>query len=298
MKKLLTVLFFLTGFTLLAQDLLTELQSSEKSEKEVVYQTFKGTRVVNGFSVETKGKGELEFIIGHRFGRINSGAYNFFGWDDAFIRFGLEYGLSDRLGIGIGRSSYNKVYDSYLKYKVIQQSKGGSPITLTLTGSTGIQSDPTSLYPRQLVDRDTVSLTSKLYYSTQVLIARKFSPKFSMQISPSFLHANRVDQSTENNNQFAVGLGGRYKITKSVAINGEYYYRASAPDSDFYKDALAIGIDIETGGHVFQLIFSNTQGMVDRTYIGQTLGNFFDGDIHFGFNITRTFQLGNPYKED
>jgi opacity protein-like surface antigen len=285
-KNLLTPLIFVLSLSAFGQDLLSEVQS-DSDEKNFIYQTFKGTRVVNGFSVETKGKGELEFIIGHRFGRINSGAYNFFGWDEAYIRFGLEYGLTDRLGIGVGRSSYNKIYDGYLKYKAIQQTKGGTPVTLTLVGATGIQSTD-----------QTLTVAQQLYYSGQALIARKFSPNFSLQLSPSFVHANRVDQNVENNSQFAVGLGGRYKITKSVAINGEYYYRASAPDSDFYKDALAIGIDIETGGHVFQLIFSNTQGMVDRTYIGQTEGDFFDGDIHFGFNITRTFQLGNPYKED
>lgn len=283
MKKILPVILILFSFTisLTAQDLLSQLQSSSVQEKEYIYQTFKGTRVVNGFSVETKGKGELEFIIGHRFGRINSGAYNFFGWDDAYIRFGLEYGLTDRLNIGIGRSSHNKVYDSYLRYKLIRQSKGGgSPITATVIGSAGIQS----------VDQ-TLSLKSQVYYSTQILVARKFSPKFSMQLAPTFVHANRVDQNVENNNQLALGLGGRYKLNGSIAINGEYYHRLSAPDSSFYKNSLAIGVDIETGGHVFQLIFSNTQGMVDRTYIGQTEGDFFAGDIHFGFNITRTFQL-------
>lgn len=296
-KYLLTLsIVSILTFSISAQDLLSQLQSSEKPEKEFVYQTFKGTRVVNGHSVETKGKGELEFIIGHRFGRINSGAYNFFGWDDAYIRFGLEYGLTDRLGIGVGRSSYNKIYDSYLKYMLLRQSKGGgSPVTITAMGSMGIQSDPSSLYPGA-VKHDTVPLIKKLYYTSQILIARKFSPKFSMQLSPTFIHANRVDQDVENNNQMAVGLSGRYKLNGSIAINGEYYYRISAPDADLYKNSLALGIDIETGGHVFQLIFSNTQGMVDRTFVGQTEGKFFDGDIHFGFNITRTFQLQKEKK--
>jgi hypothetical protein len=282
---LLTLFLFGLAPSVFCQDLLTELQSNETDEKDFVLQTFKGTRVVNGFSVETKGKNELEFIIGHRFGRINSGAYNFFGWDEAFIRFGLEYGLTDRLGVGVGRSSYNKIYDGYLKYKAVQQSRGGSPVTLTLVGTMGLQTTD-----------QTLTTTQQLYYSGQALLARKFSPDFSLQLSPSFVHANRVDQNIENNNQFAVGLGGRYKITKSIAINGEYYHRASAPDSSYYKNSMAFAIDIDAGGHVFQLIFSNTQGMVDRTYIGQTVGDFFKGDIHFGFNITRTFQFGNPYK--
>jgi Membrane bound beta barrel domain (DUF5777) len=283
---LIPFLFFVLLSSTVAQDLLSQLQASGEQEKEYIYQTFKGTRVVNGHSVETKGKGELEFIIGHRFGRINSGAFNFFGWDAAYIRFGLEYGLTDRLGVGVGRSSYNKIYDSYLKYMLIRQSKGGgSPVTITVMGSTGIQS----------IDQ-TLAVKSQLYYSTQAHIARKFSPKFSLQLSPSFVHANRVDRRVENNNQMAVGLAGRYKLNGSIAINGEYYHRVSAPDSSYYKNSLAFGIDIETGGHVFQLIFSNTQGMVDRTYIGQTQGAFFKGDIHFGFNVTRTFQLRKEKK--
>lgn len=282
LKKLFAIsIIWLTANGLSAQDLLSQLQASAGQEKEYIYQTFKGTRVANGHSVETKGKGELEFIIGHRFGRINSGAYNFFGWDQAYIRFGLEYGLTDRLGVGVGRSSYNKIYDSYLKYMLFRQSKGGgSPVTVTLLGSAGIQS----------VDQ-TLPVKSQMYYSTQALIARKFSPAFSLQLSPTFLHANRVDQNVENNNQVAMGFSGRYKLTGSIAINGEYYHRLAAPESTFYKNSLALGIDIETGGHVFQLIFSNTQGMIDRTFIGQTEGDFFAGDIHFGFNVTRTFQI-------
>jgi hypothetical protein len=281
-RSLFTCLFICTIlFTVSGQDLLSQLQSESKPEKEYTTQTFKGTRVVNGFSVETKAKRELEFIIGHRFGRINSGAYNFFGWDDAYIRFGLEYGITDRLGLGLGRSSYNKIYDGYLKYKLIrQQSGGGSPVTATLFGSIGIQSEDKTLTNQQ-----------QMYYSAQALIARKFSPKFSMQLSPTFIHANQVDQVVENNNQFALGLGGRYKLNGSLSLNAEYYYRVDAPEADTYKDGIGLGLDIETGGHVFQLIFSNTQGMVDRTFVSQTEGDFFAGDIHFGFNITRTFQF-------
>ena len=289
MIKIFTLSFLLAFTSSFSQDLLSQLNESTKPEKEFLYQTFKGTRVVNGQSVEVKGAGELEFIIGHRFGRINSGAYNFFGWDDAYIRFGLEYGLTSKLGIGAGRSSHNKIYDGYLKYQIIRQSKGGgSPVTVTALASTGVQT----------IEQN-IPFKSKLYYSAQLLIARKFSPNLSLQFSPVFVHTNRLDQLAENNDQVALGLSGRYKITRSVAVNAEYFYRVNAPEAPVpdlystpqYYDCIGIGIDIETGGHVFQLIFSNTQGMVDRTYVGQTEGNFFEGDIHFGFNITRTFQL-------
>lgn len=286
-KLLLFSLAALFAFQSYSQDLLSELSESETKEKEFIYQTFKGTRVVSGQSVEVKGAGELEFIIGHRFGRINSGAYNFFGWDDAYIRFGLEYGITSKLGVGVGRSSNNKVFDSYLKYQIVRQSKnGGSPVTITAVGSTGVQ----TFHPIDVTWRS-APLKSKMYYSAQALIARKFTPNFSLQFSPIYVHINRVDQLVEDNSQFALGFSGRYKVTKSLAINAEYFYRTTPVSGSNYYDAIGLGFDIETGGHVFQLIFSNTQGMVDRTFVGQTEGDFLGGDIHFGFNISRTFQL-------
>ncbi len=292
-----TVTVFRSGFILLllsvmmglsaqAQDLLDELEKSEKKEKEFTIATFKGTRIINGHSVETKGAGELEFIISHRFGAINSGAYNLFGLDQAYIRIGLEYGLTSRLGIGVGRNSYNKIFDGYLKFKILKQGKGTgtSPITVTAFASTGIQA-----YPQKKYD-STLNFLDRATYTYQLLIARKFSSKFSMQVSPTIVHSNRVDQTIMNNDQIAIGIGGRYKLTRSLAINAEYFHRLDPNPSTPYFNSLGIGLDIETGGHVFQLVFSNSQGMVERTFINETADNFFKGGIHFGFNVTRAFQ--------
>jgi hypothetical protein len=276
---------------LVAQDdLLKELEQSEQAKKEYTFATFKGTRVVNGHSVETKGKGELEFIISHRFGQLNSGAYNFWGLDQAYIRLGLEYGITDRLGIGVGRSSFNKIIDSYLKYKIVRQStgQGGFPVTITAFASTNIQT-----YPQNNSDT-TINFTDRLTYTGQLLIARKFSSKLSLQISPTFLHTNYVDVTIQNKDQFAIGFGGRYKLTRSLSLNAEYYYRVNPHENTPYYNSLGFGFDIETGGHVFQLIVSNTQGMIERTFITETAGDFSEGDIHFGFNISRTFQLKKP----
>lgn len=273
------------------QDLLAELQQEEKKEKEYTIATFKGTRIINGHSVEMKGAGELEFIISHRFGTINSGAYNLFGLDQAYIRIGLEYGITDRLGIGIGRSSFNKIYDSYLKYKLVRQSTGpgSSPFTITAFGSINIQDfEQTPGTYTTFMDRAS--------YIGQLLIARKFSPKFSAQITPTFIHTNVVDQSQLSNDQAALGVGARYKLTKSLAINAEYFYRVNPIANTPYYNSLGIGLDIETGGHVFQLVLSNTQGMIERTFVTETGDNFFDGGIHFGFNITRAFQLKKKTK--
>lgn len=282
-------IFFTT--TLFAQDdLLKEIEEGEGAKKEYTFATFKGTRVVNGHSVETKGKGELEFIISHRFGQLNSGAYNFWGLDQAYIRLGLEYGITDRLGIGVGRSSFNKIVDSYLKYKIIRQSKGpgSSPITVTAFASTNIQT-----YPQSNSDT-TVNFSDRLTYTGQLIIARKFSPKLSLQISPTILHSNYADPTFQKADQFALGFGGRYKLTKSLALNAEYYYRVNPHENTPYYNSIGFGFDIETGGHVFQLIVSNTQGMVERTFINETAGDFSAGDIHFGFNISRTFQPRKP----
>jgi Membrane bound beta barrel domain (DUF5777) len=268
-------------------DLLGELEKNEVKKKDYTIATFKGTRIINGHSVEMKGAGELEFIISHRFGAINSGSYNLYGLDQAYIRIGLEYGITNRLGIGIGRNSYNKIFDGYLKYKLLRQSKGpgSSPVTVTAFASTGIQA-----YPQQKFD-STLQFLDRATYTYQLLIARKFSSKFSMQVTPTIVHTNRVDKTILNNDQIAVGIGGRYKLTRSLAINAEYYHRIDPHPNTPYFNSLGIGLDIETGGHVFQLVFSNSQGMVERTFINETVDDFFKGDIHFGFNITRAFQL-------
>lgn len=269
-------------------DLLKELEESEPEKAVYTEATFKGTRAVNGHSIETKRKGELEFLISHRFGRLNSGAYEFWGLDQAFIRLGFEYGINDKLGVGIGRNSFNKIYDSYIKYKVLRQQSGvkNIPVTVTAFGSLAIQSAPRSS------DDPTLVFNDRLAYVAQLHIGRKFSPKLSLQVSPTIIHTNRVDQQTMKNDQYALGIAGRYKLTRSLSLNSEYYYRVDPVEQTPYYNSLALGLDIETGGHVFQLIVSNTQGMVERTIINETAGNFLEGDIHFGFNITRTFQLG------
>jgi Membrane bound beta barrel domain (DUF5777) len=269
-------------------DLLKELQESEPVKAVYAEATFKGTRAVNGHSVETKGKGELEFLISHRFGRLNSGAYEFWGLDQAFIRLGFEYGINDRLGVGVGRNSFNKIYDGYIKYKLLRQQTGvkNLPVTITAFGSGAVQSVPRS------TDDPTLVFSDRLAYTAQLHIARKFSSKLSLQLSPTIIHTNRVDQQIMKNDQYAIGIAGRYKLTRSLSLNSEYYYRVDPIEPSPYYNSLAFGLDIETGGHVFQLIISNTQGMVERTIINETTGDFSAGDIHFGFNITRTFQLG------
>ncbi|MBT1696898.1 hypothetical protein KK083_08445 [Fulvivirgaceae bacterium PWU4] len=291
MKKLvlsLSVLMF--ALSVAAQDdLMKELEQSQQSDTDYAFQTFKGTRLVNGHTVETKPKSTLEFIFAHRFGPINGGAYEMFGLDQAYVRYGLDYGITDNLSVSIGRNSVDKTSDGYFKYKVMRQSKGSRnmPFTMVLLGGAAYQ-----FSPKKNAAPDGFENIDRLSYVGQLLIARKITPGLSLQLMPTLVHRNAVTQLIEKNDQLALGVGGRIKVTKSVAFTSEYYYRLDVPENSPYNNTFGIGVDIETGGHVFQLVFTNTRGLTERAFITQTDGDFADGDIHFGFNVTRTFQFG------
>lgn len=273
-----------------AQDLVKQLEhlAADSLRREYETATFKGTRVINGQSIETPGAGSLVFLISHRFGTLNSGAYEFFGLDQATIRLGLEYGLTDRLAVGIGRSSLEKTFDGFAKYKLLRQSTGPGavPVSATLLTTAALSTLKFAPQPER-------SMASRLTYTYQVLLARKFSPHLSVQLMPTLLHRNFVEKRRDQNNVYALGLAARQKLTKRVALTAEYYYLLPGATRDDYRNSLAVGFDIETGGHVFQLHFTNAQGMIEKFFIPQTQGNFFKGDIFFGFNISRAFQLRN-----
>ena len=271
-------------------DLLNELSKQDSAQTVPVTATFKSTRVVNGQSVETMKKKHLDFRISHRFGKLNSGAYQFFGLDQATMRLGFEYGLTDDLEIGVGRSTSQKVYDFFAKYKVLKQTTGARniPVSITLFGGTGVAT----------VDKER-EFQDKLYYTAQVLIARKFGERLSLQLSPTYLYRTMPDVQGDEKVVLAVGIGGRFKLSKRVSLNGEYFYTArekntlTAP----YHDSMSFGVDIETGGHVFQLHFTNSLGMIEKQFIGETTGTWGKGDIHYGFNISRTFSFDKKNKK-
>lgn len=288
MKSSTTLIFLLLAFPAWSQDLLAELDKQMPNEPEYTTATFKSTRLVNGQTVETKGKGALEFIFAHRFGPISSGAYELYGLDQAYVRLGLEYGISDRLGAGFGRNSEDKTMDAYLRYKAIRQRSdgSGSPVTVTAFGIAAVKTSPKeedATYDIQFEDR--------LSYTGQLLVARKFSSILSLQLVPTFVHKNTIDPAIEKNDQLLMGFGGRLKVTRTVALTTEYYYRFGVPQGNPYYNPLGFGIDIETGGHVFQLVMTNSRGLTERAYLTETNGDFFAGDISLGFNVTRTFQI-------
>lgn len=250
-----------------------------------VSSTFKATQIVNTPTIESPAKNNLQFMIMHRFGRINEGAYALFGLDNATIRFALDYGLTDRLAIGIGRSSFEKVYDASLKWKIIRQRENGVPVSIS---AFGLIANTTAKYS----DKPYLNAKYRTMYTSQLLIARKFSRNLSLQLTPSWIHFNLVPAPQDKNDVFVLGVGGRMKLSKRISLNAEYNYQpqnqlVSAP----VFNSLSMGVDIETGGHVFQLIFSNSQGMIPPYYLAKTSGGWGKGDIYFGFNITRIFDL-------
>lgn len=292
--RLLTALLFLLPFTMKAQDDLLAALEEEKQDQGVALteNTFKGTRLINGHTIEMREKGVLDFLITHRFGRVNTGIYDFFGLDFANIRLGLDYGITDRLNIGIGRSSFQKVYDGFLKYQLIRQQEGSGnmPFTVTVFGSAAVKT-------QRSPDPDvTIPFEQKLAYTAQVLVARKFGDRLSLQLMPSLVHRNFVDDPLDDNTIFALGAGGRVKISRRIALTGEYFYRFMGQDVADISNSLSLGIDIETGGHVFQLMFTNSRQMIEKGFITETDGQWGDGDIHFGFNISRVFYLSSGKK--
>ena len=263
-------------------DLLSQIDQELDEGNVMIEGTFKGTRLINGHSVETRSRKNLTFIISHRFGNIRGGAYEFFGMDGANIRLGLDYAVTDKFTLGIGRNSLGKHLDGFAKYRLLSQSKGDKqiPVTITYFGSAAYRT--VRMVPE-------LSFQQNLAFTNQLLIARKISSAVSLQLMPVWVHYNAV-AIQENNDVFAVGIGGRYKIGKRFSINAEYYYQIQELNPDYFN-ALALGFDIDTGGHIFQFHITNSSAMIAKGFVGETTDDFFGGNIHLGFNITRNFQL-------
>ncbi|MEP2024947.1 MAG: DUF5777 family beta-barrel protein [Reichenbachiella sp.] len=286
MRRLTVILLFcsLSGF---AQDDLMSLLNDEEGSQEVEA-TFKSTRLISGQTTEMRSAGILDFVISHRFGRVNQGIEQFYGLDDAFIRLGLDYGITDRLNVGIGRSSFQKIVDGSLKYKILIQQTGEKSMPVSLVAFTslaiktgdGAFSDPTVDHP----------FSDRLYSTFQLLASRKMNTNLSLQLMPTYIHRNLVPSDEYPNDVIALGVGGRYKISKRVAINAEWFPQVTEKGPEV-TNALSFGVDIETGGHVFQLHITNSRSMIEQGFISETTGNWSDGDIHLGFNISRVFDL-------
>lgn len=288
-KSLLLLIFLQMGmFNLFAQE--DDLMDLFGEEETINYTsaTFKTTRLALGHSIENPAKSDLIFLISHHFGNINTGAYEFFGLDQSTIRLGLEYGITDRLSIGYGRSSYNKTYDGFVKYKILRQSTGVKNMPISVSAVAGIS---VTTLKWSNPDRENY-FSSRLSYLYQVLIAKKFNKNFSLQLMPSMVHKNMVVTYQDKNDIYTIGAGGRYKITNRTSVNIEYHYVLPNQIVSYdYTNSLTVGFDIETGGHVFQLFFTNSVPINVSDFLTHTTESWGNGDIYFGFNISRVFTL-------
>lgn len=274
------------------EDLLKDV-NSKKPEKEYVSNAFKSSRVIMSQSIEMLQAGVLDFRVLHRFGNINQGIKEFFGLDQATIRLGLDYGISKNLTVGLGRGTYRKELDGFVKWRLVQQAAGAATAPLSLiavAGSTLIGAPWSNASIKYRFGH-------RLGYFTQVLIARKFTKAITLQLMPVYLHRNLVETTNDNNDVFAAGFGGRLKVSKHTSLNIDYYYVTNRNSTRNGHNPLSVGVDIETGGHVFQLHFTNAIGMNERVFLTETTNSWGRGDIQFGFNISRAFQVGKQKKK-
>lgn len=282
MKLVYLLIFIPFTLTFAQDDLLAELDTNT-TDSSYVFASFKGLKIVNFESTKLTAKKEFTFIVAHRFGSIENGIDTFFGLDDAVTRLNFIYGIGDGFNISVSRSSYQKIYESAIKYRITRQRKNGFPFTVVGYNSILIN---TSLSEDNLPK---LEFKHRLGYTAQLLIARKVSTSFSFELAPTYFHDNYVVLDNQDNSQFALGLGGRYKIGKRWSINADYGWHLNRANGSPFKNPLSIGFDLETGGHVFQLHFSNAQPMNTNTFLSYATGDWSDGDIYFGFNLSRVF---------
>jgi hypothetical protein len=294
MKKIVLLLLLLPLIGLAQDDLLEELEGTV-IEDNTVDAAFKGLKVVNFESTKLAHKKDFYFVVSHRFGSVKNGIDDFFGLDDAVTQLKFIYGINEWLNVGIARSSLQKTYGAHLKYRIIQQQNDGFPFTVVgynlMTINTALNAD---LYTN-------FEFSDRITYTSQALISRKVSKNLSLLLAPTYIHENLAtrsvmvlpDDSTlnfdEENDQFAVGVGGRLKLTTRWSINMDYGIHLNRNKNSNFRNPFSVGVDLETGGHVFQMHFTNAQAMFEDGFIVRGAGDWSDGDFYFGFNLSRVF---------
>jgi hypothetical protein len=280
-------LIFLTLFSCLflsaqEDDLLSEIDTDSLGYNYATA-AFKGLKIVNIESTKLVAEKEMTLIVSHRFGSIENGFDSFFGLDDAVTRLNFVYGVTDAINIGVSRSSFQKIYETSFKYRLVRQKENGFPFTIVGFNSILVN---TALEKENLPK---LEFKDRLGYTVQLLISKKVSTKLSLELAPTFFHDNFVAYDEQHNSQYAIGFGGRQKLGKRWSINVDYGWHLNRADNSPFKNPLSIGFDLETGGHVFQMHFSNAQAMNTNGFLGQATGDWSDGNIYFGFNLSRVF---------
>ncbi len=293
MKKLIAFfglmisLFFLNNNLLAQDDDLLKLISVDKPKKEIVKNAFKSCRVINAHSMEFVRPGTMDFRILHRFGLLNQGYKNLYGLDQATMRMGFDFGITKNLMFGVGRSTVKKEVDAFIKYAPFLQATGEKsfPVTFAIVSGITIDGMPWAdpIRPNYF--------SSRLGYYFQTIIGRKISEAFTLQVVPTLVHKNLVVETNDENDIYSVGVGGRMRLSKRISVNWDYFYVLNPLTNISFQNPLSLGFDIETGGHVFQLHFSNAVGMNERAFITETVGKWGKGEVRFGFNLSRVFQI-------
>lgn len=294
-NKFLFSLIFITAMLISVahaqEELMALIDKDVQPVTDYTAATFKTTRIVIGQSVELPPQGNMLFLITHHFGAINTGYENLFGLKQATIRLGLEYGITNWLGIGAGLNTDRNTWDGFVKAKILRQSTGARRMPLTIDFFAN-----TAIYTTKWADPDRTNyFTSRITYAFQLMFARKFGNILSLQITPSLVHKNLVPTSADKNDIFTLGGGGRIKVSNRVSINAEYHHLFSGQVvSTKVYDSFSLGVDIETGGHVFQIFLTNSYGEYEQTFLTETQGKWSNGDIFLGFNINRMFTIVKP----
>ncbi len=286
MKKFFSFVFvfFTIGYASAQDDLLDQLNAEKSNVKDKETTAFKGLQICNIQSTKITAKGEWYMVISHRFGDLTLGLDNFFGLDNALTKIGGIYGVTNWLSLGASRHTYNKLYELTAKYKFADQITNGFPVSIvgynTMDINTALSADQ---YPN-------LQAVNRLAYSSQLLMSRKFSEGLSLEVGGVYVHKNLFDESLELEDQYLVAVGGRCKLSKRLSVNLDYAYKVNQlANAPLYQNPLTLGLDIETGGHVFQMVFSNSQPMNDVTVFTNATGNWNGGSLYFGFNMYRVF---------
>ncbi len=302
--KLVLIITFFSIFSqkALSQDttsLMNQLENESVKNKTFYTQsTFQYTHIIDGQSVENLPKNVLDVRILHRFGPLNSGIYNFFGLDYSpfNVKVGFDYGITNNIMVGIAHSGYQKTYDGFFKVKLLKQSTGAAnmPISVSFVPTIAI-----STLKREQIDPsvklDSNAQMDRASYALQLLIARKFSKGFALQLTPTFVHADNISYYHPDRDIFAIGVAASQRLSKRLDVNVEYFYQMPGTKAPGTSNVLSFGIGIGTGGHVFELLFSNSFGLTEKSFITETTGQWGNGDVLFGFNISRVFQLGGKH---
>ena len=283
MKKFLTTLFLLFTVLLFSQDdLLSEIDTATETPL-FASAVFKGLKVINFESTKLVAKGGFNFIVSHRFGTVKNGFQNLFGLDEAVTHLNFVYGLSDHINISASRSSNQKIYEVATKFRLVNQQAGKMPFTVvsytSVLANTALETD----------NLPKLEFKHRLSYVAQLLVSRKMNKNLSLILSPTFFHDNYLTDDFQENSQYGVGFGGRYKLGKRWSLNTEYGVHLNRSKNSLYKNPFSVGVDLETGGHVFQLLFTNSQSMNTNGVFGTSTGEWRESDVYFGFNLARSF---------